>query len=168
MHRSPRTLLATALVAALALGATAGCSGDGDDDDAPTTTVAAPAASDPDDPAGADDPVDATTDDDAAPAELETTDLLQFLLEEDPEIGALFDWNAGNGVIAITYIGVPNVQLYTDADIDVETATRACELASDHVFPIDGEAAIEVLVGEYPQGIVAVSVQGADGTCTAA
>lgn len=168
MHRSPRTLLATALVAALALSATAGCSGDGDDDAAPTTTVAAPAASDPDDPVGADDPVDATTDDDAAPAELETTDLLEFLLEEDPEIGALFDWNAGDGVIAITYVGVATVQLYTDGELDGETAVAACELASDHVFPIDAEATIEVLSGEYPDGSVVASVVGADGTCTAA
>ncbi len=71
-------------------------------------------------------------------------------------------------MIAITYVGVQEVQLFTYGELDADTAVAACELASDHVFPIDEEAAIEVLTGEYPNGTVVASVQGADGTCAAA
>jgi hypothetical protein len=63
---------------------------------------------------------------------------------------------------------VQEVQLFTYGELDADTAVAACELASDYVFPVDESAAIEVLVGEYPNGTVVASVEGADGTCAAA
>jgi hypothetical protein len=155
------TFIAAAFVVSAALASCSSDDGDGDASGDPTTTTAAEA------------PDDATTDadDESEPeeaAELDPNGLLEFLQAEDPTLGDLFDWNANAGVIAITYVGVATVQLFNYGELDADTAIAACELASDYVFPIDDGAAIEVLAGEYPNGTLLASVQGADGTCAAA
>ncbi len=51
--------------------------------------------------------------------------------------------------------------------IDAETAVAACEAASDFVFGLDPEAAIEVFTGGYGTGTVVASRTGEAGTCAA-
>lgn len=175
MHRSTTRFRLVALVAALLLGASATACGSDDGDDAATTTEA-PATTE----AAADEGEDEASEEDAAEGEadaptraeatgeVETTGLLEFLQAEDAAIGDLFDWNTQAGVIAINYVGTQTVQLYHYGELDADTAVAACELASEHVFPIDDAAAIEVRSGQYPDGAVVASVSGADGTCAAA
>lgn len=163
MHRNnPWRALAVTVIVLLAGVTLAGCSDDGDDAIGATSTTEATSTTVAETTTTASAPADGAT------GEVETTELLEFLQAEDPEIGDLFDGNTQAGVIAITYVGVQEVQLFTYGELDADTAVAACELASDHVFPIDEEAAIEVLTGEYPNGTVVASVQGADGTCAAA
>lgn len=163
MHRNnPWRALAVTVIVLLAGVTLAGCSDDGDEVTGGTSTTEATSTT------VAETTTTASAPADGAAGEVETTELLEFLQAEDPEIGDLFDGNTQAGVIAITYVGVQEVQLFTYGELDADTAVAACELASDHVFPIDEEAAIEVLTGEYPNGTVVASVQGADGTCAAA
>ena len=163
MHRNnPWRALAVTVIVLLAGATLAGCSDDGDEVTGGTSTTEATSTT------VAETTTTASAPADGAAGEVETTELLEFLQAEDPEIGDLFDWNTQAGVIAITYVGMQEVQLFTYGELDADTAVAACELASDHVFPIDEEAAIEVLTGEYPNGTVVASVQGADGTCAAA
>ena len=163
MHRNnPWRALAVTVIVLLAGVTLAGCSDDGDEVTGGTSTTEATSTT------VAETTTTASAPADGAAGEVETTELLEFLQAEDPEIGDLFDWNTQAGVIAITYVGMQEVQLFTYGELDADTAVAACELASDHVFPIDEEAAIEVLTGEYPNGTVVASVQGADGTCAAA
>lgn len=153
------TVIATVLLAGIAL---ASCSDDGDDATGGTSTTEATSTTTAETTTTSSAPADGATGD------VETTELLEFLQDEDPEIGDLFDWNTQAGVIAITYVGVQTVQLFTYGELDADAAVAACELASDHVFPIDDSAEIQVLVGEYPNGTVVASVEGVDGTCAAA
>ncbi len=161
-HRPAHTRILLALAAtALAVTSVAGCSG-GDDDSEATTTTAAEETTTTASTAEA-----STTTAAGASTDIETTDLLDHLNTEDPDVGGLFDWNTGAGVIAITYVGTQTVQLYA-SEIDEDTAMAACELAAPFVFGIDEEAAIEVLVGTYPDGEVLVTAAGPDGTCAPA
>jgi hypothetical protein len=179
MHRSTTTFRLVALAAALLLGASATACGSADGDDDATTTTEAPATTEGatdegEDEGSEEEPTDADADgedegtEEESSGEVETTGLLEFLQAEDAAIGDLFDWNTQAGVIAITYLGTQTVQLYHYEALDPETAIAACELASEHVFPIDDAAAIEVRSGQYPDGAVVASVSGADGTCAAA
>jgi len=172
--RTSLTRLAVVSAAAFALMAPlAACSSDDDDTaDAPVEAAEAvtddtTAPSDADEMADDEMTDDESADDDAATDELSTTGLRDFLLEEDPAIGALFDWSTGDGIIAITYLGTQTVQMYAGGDLDVETATASCELASDHVFGFDESATIEVYGGGYTDGTKVVVREGADGTCAA-
>lgn len=169
------------LVALLLTVSTACSDDDGDDtssdttaaatDDTTETTAETTAATDDttsddstDDTATAD-----TTETTAAvdSSEIGTTELLEFLNGEDAAIGALFDWNTGDGVIGVTYLGVQDVGLYA-VEIDEATALTACELASEYVFPKDPEAAITIYTGGYSDGTAVVTRTGEAGTCAAA
>lgn len=108
-----------------------------------------------------------TTDDSSSSGDVDTTGLLDFLNEEDEGIGALFDWNTGDGVIAIDYLGVQSVGLYA-VDVDEATATEACELASTYVFDIDPDAELTVYTGGYSDGVAVVARTGEAGTCAPA
>lgn len=108
---------------------------------------------------------DTMADDEAASGEVETTGLLDYLNEEDPEIGALFDWNTGDGVIAISYLGTQAVGLYGAGEVDEATAMTACEMASTYVFDIDPEASITVYTGGYSDGVPVVEREGEAGSC---
>jgi hypothetical protein len=175
MHRSPLARAASLAVAALAVAAPlAACSSD--EDEADTSTEATQPATD--DTTAADEEMsedEEMTDDtmaedeeamEEASGDVGTTELLDFLLAEDPAIGALFDWNTGDGIIAVNYLGVQTVGLYA-VEIDAATATQACELASEYVFELDETADIEVYTGGYSDGVLVVSRSGAEGTCTA-
>ena len=174
IHRSPRARTAALVVAGLALAAPlAACSSD-DDDDADTSTEASEPstdtmAEDMSDDTMADDEMsdDTMAEDEASSGEIETTGVLDFLNEEDPEVGALFDWNEGDGTIAVNYLGTQTVGLY-GMEVDEATAMTACELASEYVFEIDEEADIEVYTGGYSDGVLVVSRTGESGTCAAA
>ena len=175
--RRRRSAVALAALVALAVPLAA-CSSD--DDDTSTTDTEAPAADTTDDTMADDmsddtmadddmDDMDDTTDDtEAASGEIGTTARLGYLNEEDPEIGALFDWNTGDGVIAISYLGTQTVGLYGAGEVDEATATSACELASTYVFDLDPEAEITVYSGGYSDGVAVVTRTGESGTCAAA
>lgn len=180
MHRSPLTRAAALAIAALAVGAPlAACSSD--DESSDTSTEASEPATDDttatdemsDDTMAEDEEMsdDTMAEDEEAEEEasgdIGTTELLDFLNAEDPEIGALFDWNVGDGIIAVNYLGVQTVGLYA-VEIDAATATAACELASEYVFEVDPEADLEVYTGGYDAAVLVVSRSGADGTCTPA
>lgn len=179
MHRTPLTRAAALAVAALAIAAPlAACSSDEEDGDT-STEASEPATDDTtatdegsDDTMAEDEMSDDTMAEDEeaeeeASGEIGTTELLDFLNAEDPEIGALFDWNAGDGIIAVNYLGTQTVGLYA-VDIDVATATEACEVASTYVFEVDETADLEVYTGGYDAATLVVSRSGADGTCTPA
>ena len=179
--RRRRSAVALAALVALAVPLAA-CSSDDED----TSTTDTPASSDDtmaeddmsddtmaeddmsDDTMSDDDMEDMTDDTEAASSELGTTELLDYLNEEDPAIGALFDWNTGDGVIAISYLGTQTVGLYGAGEVDADTATSACELASTYVFDIDPEAEITVYSGGYSDGVAVVTRTGEAGTCAAA
>ena len=170
MHRRTRTRAVALAVATLALAAPlAACSSD--DDDADTSTEATQPATDDatTDDTTSDDEMsdDEMSDDEASSGEISTTGLLDHLNDEDPAIGALFDWNTGDGVIAVNYLGTQTVGLYA-VEIDAATATTACELSSDYAFELDETAVIEVYTGGYSDSVLVVSRTGVDGTCAAA
>lgn len=173
IQRSPLTRAAALAVAALALSAPlAACSSDDDDDtstdtSAPASSTTEDATTDGTEAPAEDESSDTTAEDEAASGEVGTTELLDFLNAEDPAIGALFDWNVGDGIIAVNYMGVQTVGLYA-VDIDAATATQACELASEYVFGVDEAAAIEVYTGGYDAATLVVSRTGVDGACTTA
>lgn len=163
---APRPVAASVAALLLGVAALVGCSSGGSDDAGSTTTTAA-ASTTAAEPATSEPAETTSTSAAGGSGEVETVDLLEFLLDEDASIGDRFDWNTGAGVIAITYLGAQKVQLYTSTELDAEAAVAACELAGEHVFAIDEGAAIEVLTGTYPDGTVVASVDGADGTCAA-
>ena len=170
-HRSPRARTAALVVAGLALAAPlAACSSD-DEDDADTSTEASTddtMADEMSDDTMADDMTDDTmAEDEESSGEIETTGVLDFLNEEDPAVGALFDWNEGEGTIAVNYLGTQTVGLY-GMEVDEATAMTACELTSEYAFEIDEEADIEVYTGGYSDGVLVVSRSGESGTCAAA
>ena len=157
-RRSARTL---ALAGALALALTA-CS-DSDDNEATPTTEADGGTDETTSPPDDSDVETSTTSPAADESEIGTTELLDHLLEQDPAVGALFDWNTGDGVIGVTYLGAQEVGLYA-VEIDEATALTACELASDFVFP---KAIISVYTGGYPDGTLVVTRDGDAGSCAA-
>jgi hypothetical protein len=165
-----RTLkLVPTLLLTLLLALTTACSDDESSDDASTDTAAAAT----DDTTAATDDTTAATDDStdttvaADSSEIGTTELLDFLNGEDAAIGALFDWNTGDGVIGVTYLGNQEVGLYA-VEIDEATALTACELASEYTFSLDPEANITVYTGGYSEGTAVVTRTGEAGTCAAA
>jgi hypothetical protein len=174
-----RSFAGLALAAALVVTPLAACSSDDDGDDTTTTEAvesSTTAADDTGDDTGTteadDDSGDDTTtteaeEEEEASGELDTTGVRDFLNEEDATLGALFDWDQGDGIIAVTYLGTQTVQLYA-MEIDAATATTACETASTYVFEIDPEAAIEVYTGGYSNSTLVVSRTGESGTCAAA
>lgn len=121
-----------------------------------------------DDTATDDTATDDTTTTAVASSEIGTTELLDHLLAEDAAIGALFDWNTGEGIIGVNYLGVQEVGLYAAGDLDEATATTACELASGFVFERDAEAAIIVYDGGYDAAVAVVRRDGEAGSCAAA
>ncbi len=158
-RRSARTL---ALAGALALALTA-CS-DSDDNEATPTTEADGGTDETTSPPDDSDVETSTTTPAADESEIGTTELLDHLLEQDPAVGALFDWNTGDGVIGVNYLGAQEVGLYA-VEIDEATALTACELASDFVFPKDPEAIISVYTGGYTDGTLVVTRDGDAGSC---
>lgn len=168
-----RAVARTGFAAALLVAPLVGCGSD--DDDATDSTTTEAAAEESTTTEAADESTtteaegDETTTTEAAEAEsgeIGTSELLEHLNETAPEIGALFDWNTGDGIIGVNYMGVQTVGLYA-ATIDAETAVAACEAASDFVFGLDPEAAIEVFTGGYGTGTVVASRTGEAGTCAA-
>ena len=169
-----RAVARTGFAAALLVAPLVGCGSD-DDDGADSTTTTEAAADESTTTEATDESTtteaegDETTTTEAAEAEsgeIGTSELLEHLNETAPEIGALFDWNTGDGIIGVNYMGVQTVGLYA-ATIDAETAVAACEAASDFVFGLDPEAAIEVFTGGYGTGTVVASRTGEAGTCAA-
>jgi cobalamin biosynthesis protein CobT len=173
--RLPRTLARTSLAAALALAAFAGCSSDDSDD---TTTTVAESTTTADGSTSIEEAEDEEATDDAAEGdetttteaeessgELDTVGVLDHLNENAPELGALFDWNTGDGIIGVDYLGTQTVSLYA-AEIDADTALAACEAASDYVFGIDPEADLKVYTGGLGGTLVA-SRSGEAGSCAA-
>jgi len=171
MRTSKLPLLA---LAAVLLSLSTACSDDDGGDDTASDTTAATTDDTVSDDTASDDttgttaPTDDTTETTAAvdSSEVGTTELLEFLNGEDAAIGALFDWNTGDGVIGVTYLGVQEVGLYA-AEVDEATALTACELASEYVFPKDPEASITVYTGGYSEGTAVVTRTGEAGTCAA-
>jgi hypothetical protein len=167
------------LMAALATAAplTACSSDDEGDEPAKSSTSTTEAATDD---TAADDSTDSTDEDtsetteedstetteEAASGDIGTTELRDFLNEKDAAIGALFDWDTGDGIIGVNYLGVQTVGLYA-VEIDADTALAACELASEFVFELDEEADIEIYTGGYTDGVKIVSRTGSAGTCAA-
>lgn len=173
-----RSFAGLALAAALVVAPLAACSSDDDGDDSGDTTTtevvesSTTAADDTGDDTGTTEADDDTTtteaeEEEEASSELDTAGVRDFLNEEDATLGALFDWDQGDGIIAVTYLGTQTVQLYA-MEIDAATATTACETASTYVFDIDPEAAIEVYTGGYSNSTLVVSRTGESGTCAAA
>lgn len=168
-----RAVARTGFAAALLVAPLVGCGSDDDDAADSTTTEAAADESTTTEAADESTTTEAegeeTTTTEAAEAEsgeIGTSELLDHLNETAPEIGALFDWNTGDGIIGVNYMGVQTVGLYATT-IDAETAVAACEAASDFVFGLDPEAAIEVFTGGYGTGTVVASRTGEAGTCAA-
>lgn len=183
-HPSTRRRAAMLLMAALATAAplTACSSDDEGDEPAKSSTSTTEAATDD---TAADDSTDSTDEDtsetteedstdedatetteEAASGDIGTTELRDFLNEKDAAIGALFDWDTGDGIIGVNYLGVQTVGLYA-VEIDADTALAACELASEFVFELDEEADIEIYTGGYTDGVKIVSRTGSAGTCAA-
>lgn len=186
-HPTTRRRAALLLMAALATAAPlTACSSD-DEGDEPEKSTTSSTKSATDDTA-ADDSTDSTDEDtsetteedstdstdedstetteEAASGEVGTTELRDFLNEKDAAIGALFDWDTGDGIIGVNYLGVQTVGLYA-VEIDADTALAACELASEFVFELDEEADIEIYTGGYTDGVKIVSRTGSAGTCAA-
>ena len=171
-----RAVARTGFAAALLVAPLVGCGSDDDDGADSTTTTTTEAAADESTTTEATDESttteaegDETTTTETAEAEsseIGTSELLDHLNETAPELGALFDWNTGDGVIGVNYMGVQTVGLYA-VTIDAPTAVAACEAASDFVFGLDPEAAIEVFTGGYGTGTVVASRTGEAGTCAA-
>jgi hypothetical protein len=169
-----RAVARTGFAAALLVAPLVGCGSDDDDAADSTTTEAAAdesttteaADGSTTEPEAEGDETTTTEATEGESGEIGTSELLDHLNETAPEIGALFDWNTGDGVIGVNYMGVQTVGLYA-ATIDAETAVAACEAASDFVFGLDPEAAIEVFTGGYGTGTVVASRTGEAGTCAA-
>ena len=167
-----RTLLGTGFAAALVVAPLAGCSSDdGDDAAETTTTIEAEESTTTEAPAEDEDTTtseaaEETTTTEVASTEIGTTELLDWLNENHPEIGAMFDWNTGDGVIGVNYMGVQTVGLYAVTS-EVDTAIKACEAASEYVHGVDPEADIEVFTGGYSAATKVAARVGDAGTCAA-
>jgi hypothetical protein len=168
-----RAVARASFTAVLLVAPLVGCSSDDDDATETTETTEAVdettttgAAGDETTTTGADEETTTTEAAEEETGEIGTSELLDHLNETAPEIGALFDWNTGDGVIGVNYMAVQTVGLYATT-IDADTAVAACEAASDFVFDLDPEAAIEVFTGGYGTGTVVASRTGESGTCAA-
>lgn len=167
-----RAVARTGFAAALLVAPLVGCGSD--DDDAADSTTTEAAADGSTTTVGTDESTtteaaDESTTTEAAEeesGEIGTSELLDHLNETAPELGALFDWNTGDGVIGVNYMGVQTVGLYA-VTIDAPTAVAACEAASDFVFGLDPEADIEVFTGGYSAATKVASRTGEAGTCAA-
>ena len=170
-----RSFARTGFAAALLLSPLAACSSDDDGDDAAETTQVADEtttteAVEEEETTTTESTEAETTTTEAAEetsSEIGTTELLAHLNETAPELGALFDWNTGNGIIGVSYLGVQTVGLYA-VDIDADTAVAACEAASDFVFERDPGADIVVFTGGYDGATTVASRTGETGTCAPA
>ena len=168
-----RAVARTGFAAALLVAPLVGCGSDDDDGADSTTTTEAAAdesttteAADESTTTGAEGDESTTATAEAESSEIGTSELLDHLNETAPELGALFDWNTGDGVIGVNYMGVQTVGLYA-VTIDAPTAVAACEAASDFVFGLDPEADIEVFTGGYSTATKVASRTGEAGTCAA-
>ncbi len=168
-----RAVARTGFAAALLVAPLVGCGSDDDDGADSTTTTEAAAdesttteAADESTTTGAEADESTTATAAAESSGIGTSELLDHLNETAPELGALFDWNTGDGVIGVNYMGVQTVGLYA-VTIDAPTAVAACEAASDFVFGLDPEADIEVFTGGYSAATKVASRTGEAGTCAA-